>query len=420
MNYPLPISAKRVGAAVCSVALVSALSLPPVALAQDASSSDAAAQSGISLQSSRCMIAYDQALIDEVGLQQQSRSCLGYAAAYAQTITSGSIHRWWEYDYNGGANGEGGFYGRNMTDDFDCRVIDDEDTVLRALYDAVNEGKPAIVFVTTASGSQHWVTVVGYENVDDPDNLSPDNFLMLDPDMTSTTEPESLTARGVTLRYGDWMGNVRISRDAAPVDDGRIAYEHFSDCYYGDWYVDSGAIDYVYSHGLIKGAGGGTYDPAGTLTRGQVATILYRIAGEPAADETAPEFSDVTDPGAYYYNAVRWARGAHVVNGVGDTNTFSPESPVTREQLSIMIANYAREVAALDTASDVSGLGSAFVDASAIHDWSAESVAWCAEKGIVTGQVRDDGAYANPEAEATRAEMAKITMVFHRDVLGLG
>ena len=85
-----------------------------------------------------------------------------------------------------------------------------------------------------------------------------------------------------------------------------------------------------------------------------------------------------------------------------------------------MIANYAREVAGLDTAGDVSGLGSLFVDASAIHDWSAESVAWCAEKGIITGQVGEGGAYANPEAKATRAEMAKIATVFHRDVLGIG
>lgn len=419
MSLQLPRCTKRAAATVCSVALVSALSLPASALAHDALAVDSADAGAVLLQSDGLMLAFDQSLIDEVGLQQQSRSCLGYAAAYAATITSGEVHRWWEYDYNGGANGESGFYGKNMTDEFDCRVIGDEATVLRTLYDAINEGHPVILFVTTASGSQHWVTVVGYENVSDPNNLSTENFLMLDPDMTSTTEPETLASRGVTLRFGDWMGNVRISRATAGVDNGRVAYEHFSDCYYGDWYVDCGAIDYVYSHGLIKGSGDGTYDPSGLLTRGQVATILYRIAGKPQAVTSVPGFADVTDTHAYYYDAVRWARGAHVVNGIGDTNEFRPEAYVTREQLAIMIANYAREVAHLETDGGLSELSS-FVDASSINVWSAESVAWCAREGIITGQLRADGAYANPQASATRAEMAKVVTVFHRDVLGLG
>ena len=108
-------------------------------------------------------------------------------------------------------------------------------------------------YVTTGSGSQHWVTVIGYEGVDNSDNLSTDNFIILDPDRTSGLEPESLSSRGLTLRYGDWMGNVRISYASADVDDGRVPSEHFSDCFYGDWFVDSGVVDYVFDHGYITG-----------------------------------------------------------------------------------------------------------------------------------------------------------------------
>ena len=52
------------------------------------------------------MLKFDQALINQVGLQHTGGSCLGYAAAYAKTITTGTVHTWAEFDYNGGAYGE--------------------------------------------------------------------------------------------------------------------------------------------------------------------------------------------------------------------------------------------------------------------------------------------------------------------------
>ena len=364
------------------------------------------------------MLKFDQALIDQVGLQHASGACLGYAAAYASTITSGEVRSWVDYDNN---KGQGSFFGKNMTDEFDCRVINSESEVLRTLYDAVNEGHPVVLYVTTKSNSQHWVTVVGYENVDDPDNLTTDNFIVLDPDSArQSTEPESLSARGLTLRFGDWMGNVRISYATAGVDDGRVPSEHFSDCYYGDWYVDAGVIDYVYDHGLITGIGGTTrFDPDGKLTRGQAATILYRMAGSPAPSADEPQFSDVTDPGAFYYNAVLWAREKGVAKGMGDSNTFAPEAYVTREQLAVMICNYAANVAGLNAASDGEALSS-LADAATISSWAQPSFGWCFDAGIITGQVSASGSFANPQSTATRAEMAKIVTVLHRDVLALG
>ena len=224
-------------AVTCTIALASALSLPPVALAASDGSSLDAGEARITLQSNGRMLKFDQALINQVGLQHTGGSCLGYAAAYAKTITTGTVHTWAEFDYNGGAYGESGFCGKNMTDEFDCRVIGSESEVLRTLYNAINDGHPVVLYVTTGSGSQHWVTVIGYEGVDNPDNLSTDNFIILDPDRTSGLEPESLSSRGLTLRYGDWMGNVRISYASADVDDGRVPSEHFSDCFYGDWFA---------------------------------------------------------------------------------------------------------------------------------------------------------------------------------------
>ena len=179
-------------------------------------------------------------------------------------------------------------------------------------------------------------------------------------------------------------------------------------------------IDYVYDHGLITGIGGTTrFDPDGKLTRGQAATILYRMAGSPAPSADEPQFSDVADPGAFYYDAVLWAREKGVVKGMGDSNTFAPEAYVTREQLAVMICNYAANVAGLNAASDGEALSS-LVDAATISSWAQPSFGWCFDEGIITGQVSTSGSFANPQNTATRAEMAKIVTVLHRDVLALG
>lgn len=406
-------------AVTCTIALASALSLPPVALAASDGSSLDAGEARITLQSNGRMLKFDQALINQVGLQHTGGSCLGYAAAYAKTITTGTVHTWAEFDYNGGAYGESGFYGKNMTDEFDCRVIGSESEVLRALYNAINDGHPVVLYVTTGSGSQHWVTVIGYEGVDNPDNLSTDNFIILDPDRTSGLEPESLSSRGLTLRYGDWMGNVRISYASADVDDGRVPSEHFSDCFYGDWFVDSGVVDYVSDHGYITGYAGTTlFGPANGLRRSEAVTILWRVAGKPQVASEKPQFDDA-DYEDFYGQALTWAREVGVVNGWDGTNDFAPDMEVSREQLAKMIANYANKIAGANTVADQSNLD-IFDDADAISPWARDAVAWCAQAGVLTGSPANGSNNALPQFVANRAATAKMVTVLARDVLALG
>ncbi len=367
------------------------------------------------------LLAFNQPEIDEIGKQVDawSGACLGYAAAYAQTITTGVMHYWWEFDGNYGAYGESGFYGRNMTAEFDCYQTKDQQTTLRMLYDAINQGKPSILYVTTTSGNQHWVTIVGYENADE-NNLRPENFIMLDSNYAFDLEPVSLTAHGYTLRYGDTFGNVRISKTAADIQPDRVAYEHFSDCFYGDWFVDSGVLDYAYVHGLVSGySGTDLFGPYDEIKRQDVAVILWRLAGEPLpANGSSDDFDDV-DYGMYYGSAIRWARETGVVNGYGDDNVFKPGAYVSRQELACMIANYAGKVAGLDTASDLSRVN-ALPDASSIASWAIASVGWCMDEGIMNGVDEGGVSWARPEATAWRASMASMAAVLHRDVLHLG
>ncbi|MBR3991681.1 MAG: S-layer homology domain-containing protein, partial [Clostridia bacterium] len=75
-------------------------------------------------------------------------------------------------------------------------------------------------------------------------------------------------------------------------------------------------ITYATEHGLMDGVGGGKFDPAGTMTRGMVVTVLWRMEEKPPVKFEAA-FSDVK-AGKYYSNAVIWAKNNEIVNGVSE------------------------------------------------------------------------------------------------------
>lgn len=376
----------------------------------------AQATSDCGLASTGRKLIYDQSLIDSLGSQNGpwSGACLGYAAAYCRIITTGQYHSWSEFDDNGGYD-ESNFYGRNMTNEFDCWKYDDQHSTLRALYDAINAGHPCILYVTTTGGNQHWVAIVGYENVDDANNLSPSNFIMLDSNYAFDCQPCSLTTHGYQLRFGDTFGNVRVSKGWAASEEQREAYL-FSDCYRGDWFVDSGVLEYAVNHRLMTGYSGTTlFKPWDYITRGQVVSVLHRLCGEPDAAGDVVDFDDV-DYNEYYGRAIRWARETGVVGGYKDRNIFCPDQPVSREELACMIANFADKIAHLDTSTGYEAFWG-MPDAGSVNTWARQSVSWCMDKGIISGVERDGGPYIAPSEGAWRASMAKMITVLHRDYL---
>lgn len=129
-----------------------------------------------------------------------------------------------------------------------------------------------------------------------------------------------------------------------PCDGGaECPSRSFADLEQGAWYHE--AVDFVLERGLMGGHGNGLFGPNDTLTRAQFAQILYHQAGRPAAAGTAP-FTDVT-PDAWYAPAVAWAAEQGVVGGYGG-GLFGPEDPITREQLAVMLWRYAGSPAAPD------------------------------------------------------------------------
>ena len=188
----------------------------------------------------------------------------------------------------------------------------------------------------------------------------------------------------------------------------------FSDVYGTEWFANAQYLGYVVEKGLMKGYDdSGAFGPYDTITRGQVAVVLHRLAGGSHAD--ASDFSDV-DYSEYYGNAIEWARSTGVIKGYGDTNTFGPNDPVTREQLAVMLCNYAEKVAGVDIGSDGSKLA-AMPDADEVDDWGVPAVSWVMDQGIISGVVEPDGAFVRPLANAQRCQFAKMASVFHRDIL---
>lgn len=112
----------------------------------------------------------------------------------------------------------------------------------------------------------------------------------------------------------------------------------FLDVKSGDWFYE--ALEYVYKNGLMNGVENDLFAPNATLSRAMAVTILYRLDGSPSLDgeNLGYPFADV-ESDAWYGNAVYWARLHNIVDGVGDNN-FSPNASLTREQMAAMLYRY--------------------------------------------------------------------------------
>ena len=174
---------------------------------------------------------------------------------------------------------------------------------------------------------------------------------------------------------------------------------NFTDVEENGWYHTG--VDFMVKNGFMNGVADDAFDVDGNLTRAQLVTILYRIAGEPESTATNP-FADVAD-GQWYTNAVIWAAENGIVKGV-NTTTFAPNDQITREQIATILFRYAK-------AEKVEGKLAGFPDAEKISDYAADAMAWAVEQGLINGISESDGkTYLAPQETATRPQIAVILM----------
>ena len=128
----------------------------------------------------------------------------------------------------------------------------------------------------------------------------------------------------------------------------------FTDVSAGDWFYE--AVQFVYENGLMDGVAGNLFAPNATLNRAMAVTILYRLEGSPDLDgeNLGYPFADV-DGNTWYGDAVYWARLNGIVDGV-ENNHFDPTGSLTREQMATVLYRYAQYKGADVSASgDISG-----------------------------------------------------------------
>lgn len=214
-------------------------------------------------------------------------------------------------------------------------------------------------------------------------------------------------ADGMVVRYTDLDGNAVILPWCL-VSDGRVSYFVTgpgdyelvpATCEFDDiaglWGED--AIRFAAYRGLLSGVGGGLFAPQGTMTRAMFVTVLWRIAGCPAA-EGENGFADLDAD--WYRAAVAWGAETGVVMGLSDTQ-FGPHYPVTREQMCVLLCRFAAQLG-LDIGS---GGAVAFSDAGDISAWAMDAIAVCSANGLILGV--GDNAFA-PKNTAKRMEVSAL------------
>ena len=111
----------------------------------------------------------------------------------------------------------------------------------------------------------------------------------------------------------------------------------FGDVKSADWFYND--VKYVYEKGMMAGTAADVFAPNATTTRAMIVTILYRLEGSPAVTGTSA-FVDVP-AGQWYTDAVNWAAANQIVNGTSAT-TFAPNDSITREQMAAILYRYAQ------------------------------------------------------------------------------
>ena len=208
--------------------------------------------------------------------------------------------------------------------------------------------------------------------------------------------PESVAGgcflRAVTIHRKGTSAETRVYLS----ENGDLYY----DMYEGQWFYD--AMDWAHHSGILNGTAPYTMDPAGTVTRGMLVTLLYRFGG--AALESGWErtnaFADVNQS-FYYAEAIEWAYRNKIVDGYSAT-AFGPDDVVTRQQMCKIVASFLswmeKPLYGGENCEDV------FADYDQIASWAIESV----ENMVAAGLIQGDGVNLNPNAGTNRAQFCVV------------
>lgn len=271
---------------------------------------------------------------------------------------------------------------------FTLSVTEDEPPVPEAILPnrdmvRMRAGEQSVLAVTTRP-SPAWIDGYTYASGDEA-VVTVDDYGVL----------KAVGAGETTVRVTAAPAGNAQAGERAPETEVAVVVLPFADVPGDAWFYD--AVRHCCGRNYFKGESDALFAPGETMTRAMFATVLYRMAGEPAAVGENP-FTDVKD-GRWYTDAVIWAAGRGLIAGYGD-GRFGPGDPVTREQMAAIFWRY-------NGAPAGTGGLSGFRDAGSVSGWAKGAFAWAVSAGVISG--RGDG-ILDPAGAAARAEVAQIVM----------
>ena len=211
-----------------------------------------------------------------------------------------------------------------------------------------------------------------------------------DHNLTNQVSEVSLT-KNMTV-YAGWRAD----------ENPDIVVNPFTDVSEKDWFYNDAM--FVYKNGLMLGTSKTLFSPHGTVTRGMMATVLWRMEGS-LAPKGENSFTDV-EAGRWYADAITWAAENGIFAGYS-MDKFGPDDPITREQLTAIFYRYADYKGYKLT---ITGNLDKFEDADKITDYAKTVMQWAVGNGLIKGKSEN---LLDPQGTATRAE---ISAMLHRFV----
>jgi hypothetical protein len=171
------------------------------------------------------------------------------------------------------------------------------------------------------------------------------------------------------------------------------------------WFED--AVKFVTARELFRGTADNSFSPNLSMTRAMLVTVLHRLSNSElpvAPSRNATEFDDVSE-NDYYFDSVNWAYSLGIISGMGNQR-FAPSDSITREQLAVMLYNYAK---AHNLLGQVDGSSQQFDDSDLISSWAKEAIDYAVKTGLMKGKGNN---ILDPKGYATRAEVATMLQNF--------
>lgn len=198
-------------------------------------------------------------------------------------------------------------------------------------------------------------------------------------------------------KAGEYIISVKSETAVLTPPVCKVTVRSFADIV-GHWGANE--IEKVIAAGLFSGTNNG-FEPNLAMNRGMLVTVLWRHEGSPdMGGKTA--FTDVPEA-QWYAKAVKWASENGIVSGYGDT--FRPMNAISRQELALILYNYAKFKGMDISASDSLA---AFTDAASTASWALDSMKWAVGSGIIGGT----GSKLDPAQSATRAQAAAVLIRF--------